>query len=66
MNPMISVMSYELNHHRVECLYDQIDWLWFVIDRDHTSSYGSFSEASEKMDEVIKEINDLLPKMSQM
>jgi len=56
MNPMISVMSYELNHHRVECLYDTSEWLWFVIARGHSTCYGSFPEASEKMDEAIKEL----------
>jgi hypothetical protein len=58
MNPMISVGSYELNHRRVECLYDQIDWLWYIIHRGHTTCDGSFPEASEKMDEAIKEINE--------
>jgi hypothetical protein len=56
-------MSYELNHHRVECLYDPLEWLWFIIDQGHSTCYGTFPEASEKMDEAIKEINDILPKV---
>jgi hypothetical protein len=57
---MISVMSYELNHHRVECLYDTSEWLWFVIARGHSTCYGSFPEASEKMDEAIEAIKEIM------
>jgi len=60
-NPKISVMSYELNHNRVECVYDQIDWLWYIVYQGHTTCYGGFPEASGRMDDAIKEINDLLP-----
>jgi hypothetical protein len=61
MNPMISVMSYELNHDRVECLYDPVDWLWFIIDQGRSACFSSFQEASEKMDSLIGEINESLP-----
>lgn len=58
---MISVMSYELNHNRIECLYDPVDWLWFIIDQGRSACFSSFQEASEKMDEAIGELNPISP-----
>ena len=56
---MIKVMSYELNNNQIECLYDRIDWLWYIVYQGRTTCFSSFEQASEAMDEAIRELNNL-------
>ena len=52
---MIRIMSYEINHNKIECFYDGAD-TWFVVDRGHPIYCENHPEASQKMDEAIKEL----------
>jgi len=54
---MISIISYELNHHRIECLYDDIFGGWIIEQANRLiNCCGTFEEASQRMDEAIEEL----------
>ena len=50
---MIQVMSFELNHKRVEMLYDGVGW---IVQNGFMQYHKNFELASEAMDDLIMTI----------